>query len=306
MGYLFACLAVLMWSFNSIISTEFAAKLTPVELAFGRWFIAAVVLAPFVIRGLKGKWNIVRAHLKLIVLMSILGMVLTNTILYYAGHTTSAVDISLMNRTGPIFIVILSAVFLKVPVSGRQIFGILLSVAGVVYIILNGTFDNLTNLSFLRGDLWMLASAFSFAVYSILQYRRPPELGQVAWLWLLATSAAVILAPGFIYQEVTDSHLKSITLEDVGVILYLGIGLSVVAYLSWNEALNRIGMIKASVITYLSPVSTAIITATFLGAHLVSAQFVGGLMALCGVLIVSLSKTHKSPLVEKNSASGAE
>lgn len=300
MGYILACVAVLMWSLNSIISTEFATRLTPFELSFGRWFIAAIVLSPFVIHNLKGRFSLVKKHWKVIVLMSVVGMVLTNTILYYAGHTTTAVNISLMNRTSPIFIVVLSAIFLKVPVSFRQMGGMVVAILGVVYIIMGGNLLGLGHLQLFEGDLWMLLSAFSFSVYSILQIKRPPEFSQITMLGLVAASAATILFFPFMYQEITDSHLKNLTIEDYGILLYLGIGLSIVAYLAWNTALTKIGMVKASIITYLSPVSTGLITHYFLGATLTSAQFIGGAMALAGILIVSFSKTRKSPLAQKN------
>ncbi len=43
MGYLFAFIAVFLWSFNYIIAVTFTQSLTPFEIALGRWLVASVV-----------------------------------------------------------------------------------------------------------------------------------------------------------------------------------------------------------------------------------------------------------------------
>ena len=43
-GYLFALTAVFFWSINLIIASSFATSLMPMEIAFGRWLIAGVIL----------------------------------------------------------------------------------------------------------------------------------------------------------------------------------------------------------------------------------------------------------------------
>lgn len=45
-GYLMALTAVFFWSINIIIASYFATTLEPFEIAFGRWFIACLILVP--------------------------------------------------------------------------------------------------------------------------------------------------------------------------------------------------------------------------------------------------------------------
>ena len=46
MGYLLAVTAIFFWSWNIIVATGFASSLAPLEIAFGRWLVAACILLP--------------------------------------------------------------------------------------------------------------------------------------------------------------------------------------------------------------------------------------------------------------------
>lgn len=137
-GYLMALTAVFFWSINIIIASYFATTLEPFEIAFGRWFIACLILVPMAWSGLKRNFRLLADNWLLVVSLAITGIVLDNTLIYYAGRTASAIDMGLLDVTGPIFLVILSRIFLKTPISGRQIAGLLIAVFGVLVIILQG------------------------------------------------------------------------------------------------------------------------------------------------------------------------
>lgn len=117
-GYLMALTAVFFWSINIIIASYFATTLEPFEIAFGRWFIACLILVPMAWSGLKRNFRLLADNWLLVVSLAITGIVLDNTLIYYAGRTASAIDMGLLDVTGPIFLVILSRIFLKTPISG--------------------------------------------------------------------------------------------------------------------------------------------------------------------------------------------
>lgn len=110
-GYLMALTAVFFWSINIIIASYFATTLEPFEIAFGRWFIACLILVPMAWSGLKRNFRLLADNWLLVVSLAITGIVLDNTLIYYAGRTASAIDMGLLDVTGPIFLVILSRIF---------------------------------------------------------------------------------------------------------------------------------------------------------------------------------------------------
>ncbi|MBP3418678.1 MAG: DMT family transporter [Alphaproteobacteria bacterium] len=191
-GYLMALTAVFFWSINIIIASYFATTLEPFEIAFGRWFIACLILVPMAWSGLKRNFRLLADNWLLVVSLAITGIVLDNTLIYYAGRTASAIDMGLLDVTGPIFLVILSRIFLKTPISGRQIAGLLIAVFGVLVIILQGDLTQIAHFKFVTGDFIMLLNTFCFAVYSLLQAKRPPQISQPTLLAATALPASLL------------------------------------------------------------------------------------------------------------------
>lgn len=289
-GYLMALTAVFFWSINIIIASYFATKLEPFEIAFGRWFIASLILIPTAWTGLRQNFDLLLDNWGLVVSLAVTGIVLDNTLIYYSGRTASAIDMGLLDVTGPIFLVILSRIFLKTPISGQQIAGLLIAIFGVLVIILQGDLTQIAHFKFVSGDFIMLLNTFCFAVYSLLQAKRPPQISQSAMLAATAFTGVVIILP-FMFATVGEHKLIHLQPADFGVFLYLGIFNSVVSYLCWNSALARIGNIKTSIIYYLLPLFSTIGAYLVLHERVYASQLVGGVLVIGGIALVSLHKS---------------
>lgn len=294
-GYFLALTAIFFWSFNLIIASYFATSLEPFEIAFGRWFVASLILVPMAWTGIKQNFSLLLKSWKLVISLAITGIVLDNTLIYYAGRTASAINMGLLDVTGPIFLVILSRIFLKTPISLQQILGLIIAVFGVIVIILQGDLTQLRHFKLVSGDLIMLFNTFCFAVYSLLQAKRPPQISQSAMLGATAVAGVIIIVP-FLFGTVSLAKLESLQLSDFAVFIYLGIFNSVLSYLSWNTALARIGNIKTSIIYYLLPLFSGIEAYLILHEKLYWSQLIGGILVIGGIALVSLYKsTEQEP-----------
>lgn len=289
MGYLLAMVAIFFWSFNLIIASYFATTLMPFEIAFGRWFVASLILVPMAWGGLKKNFGLLLEHWELVLWLAITGIVLDNTLIYYAGRTASSINMGLLDVTGPIFLVLLSRIFFKTPISWGQIFGLVVAVFGVVVIIIRGDFSQLAKMKFASGDLIMLLNTFCFAVYSLLQAKRPPEISQKTMLAATAAVGVVIIIP-FMLMDTGEHRLLSMNAEDLGVLVYLGVCNSVISYLAWNTALYKIGNVKTSIIYYLLPIFTGIEAYFLLNEQIFASQIYGGLLVIAGIALVSFHK----------------
>ena len=192
-GYFLALTAIFFWSFNLIIARYFATSLEPFEIAFGRWFVASLILVPMAWTGIKQNFSLLLKSWKLVISLAITGIVLDNTLIYYAGRTASAINMGLLDVTGPIFLVILSRIFLKTPISLQQILGLIIAVFGDIVFILQGDLTQLRHFKLVSGDLIMLFNTFCFAVYSLLQAKRPPQISQSAMLGATAVAGVIII-----------------------------------------------------------------------------------------------------------------
>lgn len=214
------------------------------------------------------------------------GIVFDNTLVYYAGHTASAVNMGVLEITRPIFLVALTRVFLKTKICVHQIGGLFIAVFGVLVIIFRGDITQLSKIKFVSGDFIMLVNAFSFAVYSLLQSYRPKEISQREMLGGTVIIGLFFLIPLTLWNA-GEQKLLDINIEDIGLLVYLGVFNSVISYLSWNSALAEIGNIKTSMIYYLLPLFSGIEAYFILDEKIYSSQIWGGLLIILGIILVS-------------------
>ena len=285
-GYIFAIGATAIWSANFIIARGLSDSISPITLAFWRWIVAVLVFLPFALKKLILEWSIVKKHIPYLILTAFLGITTFNTLVYFAGHTTTAINLSLISITFPIFIIILSRLFFKDLFTLNKAIGIILVAAGVVSLITKGDFSKLLNLSFAIGDLWMLIASIIFAFYSIILRRKPEELS----IWTLQLSTFILglimLFPFFIL----DTQISTPPVFEIKIILaifYVGIFASLSAFVLWNKAVAAVGPSKAGMVYYTLPLFSGFLAWYFLGEEIGIVHFYSMLLIVPGILLAN-------------------
>lgn len=292
-GFGLAFIAVFFWSFNVIYARYLSSELTPVQIAFFRWLIAILIFLPFSYKQIIKDYKLLIKSWRLIVNMALFGIALSNTFVYKAAHTSSAIDMALIGTTGPVFLVLFSWLILKIGVKAKQIFGMILSIIGVLVIITHGNLFALENFKFVSGDFWMLLMAITFGYYGTLQVKRPKNLPSLSLLPVTILIAVLMLLPFFIYSLYTNP-IQDLSNRTIGIIGYLGVFNSFIAYFCWNTALVKIGSLSTSIIYYFMPILSTIEAYFILNEKIVSGQIYGGLLILLGII---LANVHKKPAI---------
>ncbi len=264
-GYLYVLAATAIWSGNFIVARGLAGSMPPVHLSFYRWLVAVAVVLPFAVRALRAEWHVMRKHKIYLAFISLLGISLFNTLIYYAGQTTTAINLSLISITAPMFMIGLSSVFLRERIVLQTLMGLAIVVVGILVLITRGHIENLFHLSFVAGDALMLLAALSFSVYSILLRRKPFAGSMVAFQWCTFFLGELFLTPVYVWDIVYGGGYKPLSLNAIGGILYIGIFASFVSFTLWNKALQTIGATKTAMMYYTLPVFSAISASFLLG-----------------------------------------
>jgi drug/metabolite transporter (DMT)-like permease len=288
-GYLFAIGATAIWSGNFIIARGLSESIPPVSLAFWRWVVAVIVFLPFALKPLIAEWDILKKNIVYLSITSLLGITIFNTLIYFAGHTTTAINLSLISITVPIFIIIFSRIFFHELITVNKTIGIILVAAGVVVLITNGSVSQILNITFTIGDFWMLGAAITFAVYSILLKQKPQELS--IWAFQLSTFilGLAFLLPFFIWEYVTA---PSIVIESKTVfsIFYVGVFASLTAFVLWNKAILAVGPSKAGMIYYTLPLFSGFAAYLFLKEEISMVHFYSALLIVSGIVAANYEK----------------
>jgi len=282
-GYFFSFFAAAIWSGNFIIARGLSDGIPPISLAFWIWVVAVIVFLPFALRPLIVEWGILKKNILYLSITALLGITIFNTLIYFAGHTTTAINLSLISITFPVFIVILSRIFFREPIILNKGIGIILVATGVVLLITKGNISRLLNISFAIGDVWMLAAALTFAIYSILLKHKPKMLS--IWAFQLSTFilGLIFLFPFFIWEYVTTPPVEFDT-KIVSSILYVGIFASLSAFVLWNKAIMAVGPSKAGMIYYTLPLFNGLLAYIFLKENISIIHFYSVLLIISGIL----------------------
>src|ERR1700739_489715 len=171
--YLLLSLASLFWAGNIVLARHVAGHVPPLTLSCIRWIGVFLILLPFAWPHLKRDWPSLRARLPFMIFLSATGFAFNNAISYWAMQYTQALNALLIQSSGPLFVALWSLVLFGVRLTGAQLAGIAISLAGVLTIILRGDFSALASIAFNRGDAMFGASLVSFGLYSALMPRRP-------------------------------------------------------------------------------------------------------------------------------------
>ena len=284
-GYLSAIAATLFWSGNFTIARGVVENIPPVSLAYWRWTTALIILAPFAIKSLISDWLIIKRHFLYLSITSILGVSLFNTLIYIAGHSTSAINMSLIAITFPIFIIIISRFIFNEFITLNKGLGILLVISGVIILITKGDLSVLKTISFVTGDLWMLLAAISFALYSILIKHKPADLGTRSFQLSTFILGLLFLTPFYIWESVsTGFQIQTIDKNTFYSILYLGVFASLFSYILWGKAVELLGATKPAMIYYTLPIFSGVMAYIFLGEKIENSHLLSMLLILIGVL----------------------
>ncbi len=287
-GVLLALAATLLWSGNFIISRAVNKDIGPVSLAFYRWLSASIIIAPFAWKKLKEEKQVIIANYRYLIFVSLTGIALFNTFVYVAGHYTSAINMALIGTTSsPIFATIMAVVFLKEKLSRYRVFGMITCISGILMLISNGSWSKLAAFHFSKGDLWILAGAFAFAIYNVLVRKKPTTISAINFLFIIFLIGTLMLFPFYLRELMYDAPTNWNPIL-IGSIVYLGLGTSAIAFLCWNLAIQKLGAGRTVLFGNLIPVFSIIEAVILLGEKMTSAHIISGIIVVSGLAIANL------------------
>ena len=281
MNYSLPILAVLIWSANTVVSKLAAGAIAPAEIGFLRWVVAAAILTPFLARACWRNRVAIRASALRIVVLGLLGMVIYQSLAYYAANFTSATHMGIILTLSPMMVLGMSVLLLGQALTQGATWGSVMAIVGVVLVVSGGDLSGLLASGLNRGDALMLIAAFAYALYNVALKRWTlPGIGTWQLLYLQMLVAVVAQWPLYLL-----SPRVGLNVHNLPLVLYAGTAASIVAPLLWMKAVQRLGPSRASMFFNLTPLFTAVIAAMVLHETLNAAQWLGGALTIAGVLL---------------------
>ncbi|MDL2316833.1 DMT family transporter [Desulfovibrio sp. OttesenSCG-928-A18] len=285
-GFFFALAATIVWSFNFVAGRGLAEAMPPCTLALCRWLVAFVAVLPFALPQLRRQWRHFFIHWPYYLCVGVLGIAWFNTAIYMGAHSVSAVNMSLIATSSPLFTLLLARLFFGERISPARAAGILIALCGIVLLISRGDLTVLGTLSFHGGDLLLLSAAFSFSCYTLLVRKKPEGSGLAAYFTVTFGLGAALLVPFSLWELGAGARVVFSPALIIGI-LYMGLGASLLAFWCWSKAIGYIGPSRSAIIYYSLPLFSGIEAVLLLGEPVRWVHFAGGGLILGGLVLAT-------------------
>ncbi|HEH9407725.1 DMT family transporter [Aeromonas salmonicida] len=277
----FSCMAI--WSGNAIVSKLAVGLLSPAALAWSRWMVAVIILTPFLAHRAWRDRAKLRAGFYQLAALALLGMVLNQTLGYYAAQTLGATEIGLMMGLTPLMTVLLSIWLLRERPTWGALLGGLISILGLTILLGQGDPSRLFTQGIHIGSVYMLLSAGTYALYSVLLKKWDLGLDNWSMLYGQVLCSLLFLTPFYLLVDGQWPDGRALWL-----ILYAGIPTSALSPWLWMQGIALLGASRTAIFMNLLPVMTAALAISWLGEKLTSYHLIGGGLTLLGVLLAQL------------------
>lgn len=283
MAYLFLTIAPLCWAANVVLARGVANLISPVSFAFWRWLIAFLILLPFTWSNIRLDFKSAIQNWKIMVALSILGISGFNTLLYTAVHTTTAINVALIQTAMPAMIILISRLSFNERIREIQVIGVVCCIFGACLVVLRGNISTFLNMSFVQGDLLMIAAVFLYALYCVL-LRKRPQMHPMSFLTYTFGMGVLGLLPFYAWETATLGTF-AFTGQTVLSIVFVAVFPSIVAFFCWNRGVEMIGANRAGLFINLVPFFASIMAILWLNES-VQIFHVAGMALIFGGMIL--------------------
>jgi drug/metabolite transporter (DMT)-like permease len=279
--YLLLTLTMLMWGGNAVASRLAVGEVSPKTFTFLRWTLPVVILGVALHQQLLAHRQALAERWPLVLLMGTLGLTVFNALMYVAAHHTTAVNITILQGSMPVFVLVGALLFYGTRIRGWQIAGMAVTLLGALLVATRADPATLTSFSFNIGDLWMLAACGLYAGYTVALRAKPPVPGLVFFAAL--AGVALLTSVPLMAYEVATGTVTWPSLRGWLIVLYVGLFPSFVSQVLFMRGVELIGPGRAGLFVNLVPIFGALLAVLILGEPFAAYHGVGLALVLGGI-----------------------
>jgi drug/metabolite transporter (DMT)-like permease len=272
-------IAVCLWGLAPVATRALVSQLAPLALLTMRQLLAASVLLPWAVPVVR---RIGARDMPRFVAAGLLGMIGYNLPVTVGLQWLPASSAGLLLATEPVWVLVISYVFLGERAGLGVLAGSGVALAGVAVIAGPSALSSGSGMRALAGAALVLLATMAFAGYTIVLRPLSETYGPVPATAVSTVAGAV---PYLAFAgSVWPPRLSQPAWAEL---LFLALGSTVAGMLLWNQAIVRGGSARISRLLYLEPVVSVLGAMAFLGERATPAVLIGGVLVIAGVLIAA-------------------
>ena len=288
-GHLYALAANVMWGLMSPIGKSALQVFTPLSVTTFR--IVGACIAFWILSLFCKREKIAPKDRVRIFFAAFFALIFNQGMFVFGLSFTSPINASIVTTTLPIITMVVAAMYLKEPISGKKILGIAIGAIGALILILGSQSGGIDNGNII-GDLLCLAAQFSFAIYLTVFKSLTQEYSAVTinkWMFLVGSIVYLPIS----YIDISLIDWSTVPISAILQVTYIILGASFLAYICIMTAQRMLRPTVVSMYNYMQPIIASIV-AIIMGVGLFDWQ--KGVAIACvflGVYIVTQSKSRE-------------
>lgn len=278
-------------AFSIIFGFSFMMSKTALNYISPLGLIAYRFLLAFLVFEILRLTKVIKIHINKKFMFSIMLVAIFQPVMYFLFETyglakTTSAEAGLMIALIPIFVTILSTIILKEKPLLSQVFFILLSVVGVIFIQLfkSGLNFETSSLGFSLLLLAVISAAlFNIASRSAAKSHKPHEITYVMMLMGAVTFNSIYLIELILKNDLSRYFSNLSNIQVVLPIVYLGVIASIIGFFLVNYSLSKLPAHISSIYSNIATIVAVIAGAVFLNEQIYYYHIIGGLMIITGI-----------------------
>lgn len=274
-GYLLLGITILFFSTLEVVTSTLKGIVHPLQLTFLRFLIGGITLLPVVIAK---REKLQRKDLLFFLGLGILNIFVSMGALQLSINAGKASTAAILISSNPIFVMLFSVLLLKEEITGKKIACILFGIAGILLIVYKGNVGGDTAASLLFGFI----ASLTFGLYTVLGKLKSEGVSSITMISLSSIFGSLLYIPVLMANHIPVLYIPQ---DAIVKVLYAGVFLSGIAYITYMEALKILTASKGAMVFFLKPVLASALAVFFLGEALSAKTIVGMLLVLIGIFI---------------------
>ena len=277
---------------NLVVARGGVELVPPISLAFWRWTVVFLILLPFTYVTLKNNFHIIKKEYKKLFFLGSMGCGVCGAFPFLAGETTTVTNMGIIYTSSPVFIILISYFFFQEKINLTKVIGLIACLIGVFVIIIKGDIDLLINLRFTIGDLWMLAAAVGWALYSIYLFYWKSKLKIFDRFAMISFFGALSLLPFYVGEELFYKETIFVT-EFYLWVIFAAISPGIIAFTLYTIAQKKLGASLTGFTLYVFTVYGAIYGYFLFDEKFEIYHIIGTILVFFGVYLAKKNNVKK-------------
>jgi len=259
--------------------------MSPLTLIALRTIVGATILVSLARKSTPNLMEALREDFRSTLILALTGVMASGLLFYFGLRLTTASNAGIIAASTPIWVAVLSWIFMAERFALINLCGVLLSFSGLVTILCQGSLSTLLQRSFNLGDVLILIGQLNWAIYTVYGRWVLTKRSAIVTTASSYLTGAVLLFP-LVFLESPRAVVQQLSLAGGIAITYLCI-LSPLSQLWYSKALAKVSPHRAAIFMNLMPIIVLLFSALVLGERITPVQMIGTVMVISGVILTT-------------------